>query len=77
MPAKIEIPLDIEGVDIKDVIFTKQDEIVIVVESLIEATKCHRCGQVITKYHLIIKMLQQQRHTGMDYRYPAYMEVSL
>jgi len=51
MSTKIEIPLDIEGVDIKDVIFTKQDEIVIVVESQIEGTKCHRCGQVITKYH--------------------------
>ena len=27
--------------------------------------------------NLIIKMLQQQRHTGMDCRYPAYMEVRL
>lgn len=51
MSAKIEIPLDIEGVDIKEVIFTKRDEIVIVVESQIKGTKCHRCGQVITKYH--------------------------
>jgi len=51
MSTKIEIPLDIEGVDIKEVIFTQQDEIVIVVESRIEGTKCHRCGQVITKYH--------------------------
>jgi len=24
---------------------------------------------------LIIKMLQKQRHTGMDYRYPDYMDV--
>jgi len=29
----------------------------------------------LTSYFLIIKLLQQQRHTGMDCRYPDYMDV--
>ena len=32
-------------------------------------------GRSVTLYDLIKKMLQQQRHTGMDCRYPDYMDV--
>lgn len=47
----IEIPLDIDEIDVKQVIFTERDEIVIEVESTVEGTCCHQCGKKITKYH--------------------------
>lgn len=46
-----EIPLDIEGVKIEGVEFTKQDEIFISVTSTIEGTECHICGQKITNFY--------------------------
>jgi hypothetical protein len=46
-----EIPLDIEGVKIEGVEFTKQDEIFISVTSTIEGTECHICVQKITNFY--------------------------
>ena len=48
---KIEIPLDIENIDITSVVFTKDNEILISVESTVEGTYCHCCGKIITKFH--------------------------
>jgi len=47
----IEIPLDIDEIDIKRLIFTERDEIVIEVESTVEGTYCHQCERKTTKYH--------------------------
>jgi len=46
----IEIPLDIDEIDVKRLIFTDCDEIVIEVESTVKGTYCHQCGQKIIKY---------------------------
>jgi transposase len=51
MCSKIEIPLDIENIDIKNVVFTKTNEILIFVESTLEGTSCRCCGKLITKFH--------------------------
>ena len=48
---KIEIPLDIEDVDVKNIEFTQHNEILISVESTVKGTPCHVCGKVITKLH--------------------------
>lgn len=47
MADRFEIPLDIEGVKIERVDFTPQGEILIMVTSMVEGTRCHRCGQEI------------------------------
>jgi hypothetical protein len=47
MADRFEIPLDIEGVKIERVDFTLQGEILIMVTSMVEGTRCHRCGQEI------------------------------
>ncbi len=51
MCKKIEIPLDIEDIDIKNVSFTNTNEILITVESTIEGTQCHCCREFIKKPH--------------------------
>jgi transposase len=48
---KIEIPLDIENIDVKQVTFTEANEILIEVESTEEYAYCYRCGKKISKYH--------------------------
>jgi hypothetical protein len=40
--AHFEIPLDIEDVEIEQVEFTLNDEIIITVTSTVEGTQCHR-----------------------------------
>jgi transposase len=51
MYSKIEIPLDIENIRVKQVTFTKEDNILIKVESTEEGAYCYRCGNRITKLH--------------------------
>jgi transposase len=46
--AHFEIPLDIEDVEIEQVEFTPNNEIIITVTSTVEGTLCHRCGKKIT-----------------------------
>lgn len=46
-----EIPLDIPDVRIEDVEIPEHGEIIITVTSLVEGTKCRRCGRWITKFH--------------------------
>ena len=38
---------------------------------------CSEMTAAEASFYLITKMLLQQRHTGMDCRYPDYMEVRL
>jgi transposase len=57
---KIEIPLDIENIDIKDVKFTDNNEILITLESTVEGTHCHCCGKFIKKYHGCSRELKLQ-----------------
>ena len=45
--AHVEIPLDIEDVEIEQVEFTPNNEIIITVTSTVEGTHCHRCGKNI------------------------------
>ena len=47
--AHFEIPLDIEDVEIEQVEFTPNNEIIITVTSTVEGTHCHRCGKKIKK----------------------------
>lgn len=51
MMAKIEIPLDIQDVNVVEVEITKRAEIIITVESTVEGTYCHICGRKLTKRH--------------------------
>ena len=44
---RFEIPLDIEDVEIEQVEFTPNNEIIITVTSTVEGTRCHRCGNKI------------------------------
>ena len=44
----LEIPLDIEDVNIEAVEFTPNNEIIITVTSTVEGTHCHCCGKKIT-----------------------------
>lgn len=47
----LELPLDIEDVDIEHVEVTKGNEIIITVTSTVEGTHCHKCGQPITQFY--------------------------
>lgn len=47
----LEIPLDIQDVEIEGIEFAEQGEIFITVTSTVEQTDCHLCGQKITDSH--------------------------
>lgn len=47
----LEIPLDIQDVEIEGIEFAEQGEIFITVTSTVEQTDCHVCGQKITDSH--------------------------
>ena len=51
MGATSEIPLDVEGVEIKDVELTEKDGFFITVTSTVEGTNCHVCNQRITDFY--------------------------
>jgi transposase len=46
-----EIPLDIPDVTIEHVEINENGDVIITVRSLIEETKCRKCGRRITKFH--------------------------
>lgn len=60
MCKKIEIPLGIENIDIKDVSIVDTNEILITVESTVEGTQCHCCGEFIKKPHGFCRELKLQ-----------------
>ena len=49
--AKFEIQLNIPDVKILNIETTKTNDLVITVKSMKKSTKCHKCGQNITKIH--------------------------
>ena len=51
MTESITIPLDIEGIQVKHVDVTAQNEIHIHVHSTVEGTVCHRCGREIKEVY--------------------------
>jgi len=46
-----EIPLGPSDIKIEKVEISQKGDFMITVRSLIEETKCHKCGQIITKFH--------------------------
>ena len=46
-----EIPLDLEGVNIEAVEFTKNNEILITVMSTVDGVFCHQCGRSISDFY--------------------------
>ena len=47
----LEIPLNLEGVEVEGVEFTDRGEIFITVTPLADGTDCHVCGQRISDFY--------------------------
>ena len=56
MDNSIHIPLDLPDVRVLEVSKTEQEHWLICLESTLNGTTCHRCGQQITHFHFQAKI---------------------
>jgi transposase len=73
MSNNIEIPLDLPEVRVLDVSQSPKAGWLIRVESLVNGTSCHQCGQWITDFHGLAKPLRL-RHLPL-FEVPVWIEL--
>jgi len=49
--SRITIPLDIPDVRVLDVQVSREGDYVLTIESTLKCARCHKCGQLIRKFH--------------------------